>query len=82
MIVLKITNASDVVAANIGRFLERLTPDGFDQSKIEDIVIDRLVENLKAEGIKGEVAAFKGLDLQEDNLVIHDHLKLRRRKSI
>ncbi|MCP9859966.1 MULTISPECIES: hypothetical protein [unclassified Cyanobium] len=82
MIVLKITNASDVVAANIGRFLERLTPDGFDQSKIEDIVIDRLVENLKAEGIKGEVAAFKGLDLNDDDLVIHDHLKLRRRKSI
>jgi hypothetical protein len=82
MIVLKITNASDVVAANIGRFLERLTPDDFDQSKIEDIVIDRLVENLKAEGIKGEVAAFKGLDLNDDDLVIHDQLKLRRRKSI
>ena len=82
MIVLKITNASDVVAANIGKFLERLTPDSFDQSKIEDIVIDRLVENLKAEGIKGEVAAFKGLDLEDDDLVIHDHLKLRRRKTI
>ncbi len=82
MIVLKITNASDVVAANIGRFLERLTPDGYDQTKVEDIVIDRLVANLKAEGIRGEVAAFKGLDLNDDDLVIHDHLKLRRRKTI
>ena len=53
MIVLKITNASDVVAANIGRFLERLTPDEYDQNKVEDIVIDRLVANLKAEGIRG-----------------------------
>jgi hypothetical protein len=33
MIVLKITNASDLVAANIGKFLERLTPDAFDQIK-------------------------------------------------
>jgi hypothetical protein len=82
MIVLKITNASDVVAANIGKFLESLTPDGFDQTKVEDIVIDRLVENLKAEGIRGEVAAFKGLDLNDDDLVIQDHLKLRRRKTI
>jgi hypothetical protein len=82
MIVLKITNASDVVAANIGRFLERLTPDGYDQTKVEDIVIDRLVANLKAEGIRGEVASFKGLDLNEDDLVIHEHLKLRRRKTI
>jgi hypothetical protein len=82
MIVLKITNASDVVAANIGKFLERLTPDGYDQNKVEDIVIDRLVANLKAEGIRGEVAAFKGLDLNDDDLIIHDHLKLRRRKTI
>ncbi|MEA5391514.1 hypothetical protein VB738_09630 [Cyanobium gracile UHCC 0139] len=82
MIVLKITNASDVVAANIGRFLERLTPDEYDQTKVEDIVIDRLVANLKAEGIRGEVAAFKGLDLSDDDLVIHDQLKLRRRKTI
>jgi len=82
MIVLKITNASDLVAANIGKFLERLTPDAFDQIKVEDIVIDRLVENLKAEGIRGEVAAFNGLDLNDENLVIHDHLKLRRRKTI
>jgi len=82
MIVLKITNASDVVAANIGRFLERLTPDSYDQNKVEDIVIDRLVENLKAEGIRGEVAAVKGLDLADDELVIHDRLKIRRRKTI
>ncbi len=82
MIVLKITNASDVVAANIGKFLERLTPDGYDQNKVEDIVIDRLVANLKAEGIRGEVAAVKGLDLQDDDLVIHDRLRIRRRKTI
>lgn len=82
MIVLKITNASAVVASNIGKFLERLTPDTYDQNKVEDIVIDRLVANLKAEGIKGEVAAVKGLDLQDEDLVIHDRLKVRRRKTI
>jgi hypothetical protein len=82
MIVLKITNASDVVAANIGRFLERLTPDSYDQAKVEDIVIERLAANLKAEGIRGEVAAVQGFDLQEDDLVIHDHLKIRRRRTI
>lgn len=82
MIVLKITNASDVVASNIGKFLERLTPDSYDQNKVEDIVIDRLVANLKAEGIQGEVASVKGLDLDDDDLVIHERLKIRRRKTI
>jgi len=50
MIVLKITNASDVVAGKIGKFLESLTPDAFDQITIEDIVVKKLVENLQQEG--------------------------------
>ncbi|KEF42855.1 MAG: (4Fe-4S)-binding protein [Cyanobium sp. CACIAM 14] len=82
MIVLKITNASDVVASNIGRFLERLTSSEYDQNKVEDIVIDRLAANLKAEGIRGEVAAVNGLDLHDDDLVLHDRLKIRRRRTI
>ena len=48
MIVLKITNASEVVASKIGRFLEKLTPDSLDQSTVEDIVIAKLIENLAA----------------------------------
>ena len=51
MIVLKISNASEVVASKVGRFLERLTPDSIDQNAVEDQVIKKLVENLAAEGI-------------------------------
>ena len=57
MIVLKISNASEVVASKVGRFLERLTPDSIDQTTVEDQVIKKLIENLAAEGLKGEVAA-------------------------
>ena len=56
MIVLKISNASEVMASKLGKFLESLTPDSLDQSTIEDIVVKKLVENLQAEGLKGEVA--------------------------
>ena len=78
MIVLKITNSSEILASKVGKFLESLTPDGFDQVTVEDIVIKKLIENLAAEGLKGEVAAVKGLDLQEANLVIHGNLHVRR----
>ena len=60
MIVLKISNASEVVASKVGRFLERLTPDSVDQSAVEDQVIKKMVENLAAEGLKGEIAAING----------------------
>ena len=59
MIVLKISNASEVVASKVGKFLELLTPDSIDHATVEDQVIKKMIENLAAEGIKGEIAASK-----------------------
>ena len=62
MIVLKISNASEVVASKVGKFLELLTPDSIDHTTVEDQVIKKMIENLAAEGIKGEIAAINGLE--------------------
>jgi hypothetical protein len=81
MLVLKITNASEVMASKMGKFLEALTPDAFDQNTIEDILIKELIKNLTTEGLKGEVAAVRGLDLQEHKLVVGEGLHVRRHQS-
>ena len=81
MIVLKISNASEVMASKLGKFLESLTPDSLYQSTIEDIVVKKLVENLQAEGLKGEVASVRGLDLEGKELVVHDGLNVRRHQA-
>jgi len=81
MIVLKISNASDVMASKVGKFLESVTPDGFDLTTVEDAVLQKLVENLSAEGIRGEVAAVKGLDLESADLVIHQQMHVRSHRS-
>ena len=80
MIVLKIANASEVMASKVGKFLESLTPDGFDQSTVEDIVVRKLVENLAAEGIRGEVLAVQGLDIESEGtgLVMHERVRVRQ----
>ncbi|MFM7393602.1 MAG: hypothetical protein ACKO22_04375 [Cyanobium sp.] len=80
MIVLKITNASEVMASKLGKFLESLTPDGFDQTTVEDIVLRKLAENLAAEGIRGEVLAVQGLDIETEGtgLVVHEHVRVRQ----
>jgi hypothetical protein len=78
MIVLKITNASEVVASKLGKFLESLTPDSIDQTAVENELIKQLVRNLQAEGVKGELAAVSGLDLAEGELRLHDQLKVRK----
>jgi hypothetical protein len=78
MILLKISNASELVASKIGKFLESLTPDGLDQTTVEDAVISKLIENLRAEGIKGEVAAVRGLNLEAKQVVLDESTKVRR----
>ena len=78
MIVLKISNASEVVASKVGKFLELLTPDSIDHTTVEDQVIKKMIENLAAEGIKGEIAAINGLQLDGDNLSVHKGLNVRK----
>jgi hypothetical protein len=78
MILLKISNSSEVVASKIGKFLESLTPDSLDQSTVEDILMAKLVENLRAEGLKGEVAAVRGIDLEGSEIVLRDAARVRR----
>ena len=81
MLVLKITNANEVVASKLGRFLAGLTPDALDQKTVEDVLIKELIKNLSAEGLKGEVAAVRGLALQDTSLVVGDGLHVRRHES-
>ncbi|MCB4377228.1 MULTISPECIES: hypothetical protein [unclassified Synechococcus] len=78
MIVLKISNASEVVASKVGKFIELLTPDSIDHTTVEDQVIKKLIENLAAEGIKGEIAAINGLELEGENLSVHKGLNVRK----
>jgi hypothetical protein len=82
VIVLKISNASDLVASKVGRFLEKITPDGMEEAKVEEEVIKKLVENLRAEGIKGSVASVKGLELSIDGLQLKKELHMRRFEEI
>ena len=52
-----------------------------DNAAVEDQVIQKLVENLAAEGLKGEIAAIQGLDLSGDDLSVHKGLKVRKHSS-
>jgi len=81
MIVLKITNAPELVASKVGRFLERLTPDDLDSSTVEDQVIKKMIESLAAEGLKGEIAAVNGLDVDGEQIVLNEGLKVRQQAT-
>jgi hypothetical protein len=78
MILLSINNSSEIVAKKAGKFIESLTPAGFDEAKVEEEVMKQLVQNLAAEGIHGQIASVRGIHLQEKELRFEDKMNVRR----
>ena len=77
MILLKITNASEVVREKAGKLLEKMTPDQIDQKLVETQVIQTMVEQLKIEGLKGEISIAKGLEIKDETLITTSSFKIR-----
>tara|TARA_Y100001968_G_scaffold229461_1_gene212257 strand:- start:359 stop:607 length:249 start_codon:yes stop_codon:yes gene_type:complete len=81
MILLKITNASDVVASKAGKIFEKMTPEMIDQKLVESQVIQQMIEQLQLEGLEGQISSVKGLDLDDDTLVTKSGFKVRSTKN-
>tara|TARA_Y100001968_G_scaffold324666_1_gene364438 strand:- start:877 stop:1125 length:249 start_codon:yes stop_codon:yes gene_type:complete len=81
MILLKITNASDVVASKAGKLFEKMTPEMIDQKLVESQVIQQMIEELQIEGLKGVISSVKGLDISEDTLITKSSFKVRSTKT-
>ena len=77
MILIKITNASDVVASKAGKLFEKITPDMIDQKLVESKVIQQMIEQLQLEGLKGQISIVKGIDISEETLVTKSSFKVR-----
>ena len=76
MILLKITNASDIVASKAGKLFEKMTPDMIDQKLVESQVIQQMIDQLQSEGLKGQIYSVKGLDVYDDTLITKNSFKV------
>lgn len=81
MILLKITNASEVVRAKAGKLLEKMTPEQIDQKLVETQVIQTMIEQLQREGLKGEITSVKGLEVKGSDLITKSSFKVRETSS-
>ncbi len=81
MILLRITNSSEVVKAKAGKFFEKITPDNIDEKLVESQVIQTMIEQLKLEGIRGEISSVKGLEIKESSLITKSSFVVRETKS-
>ena len=81
MIILKITNASEVVREKAGKLFEKMTPDQIDQNLVESQVRETMIEQLKVEGLKGEISIVKGLEIEKENLITTGNFKIKDTKT-
>ena len=81
MILLKITNASDVVASKAGKLFEKMTPEMIDQKLVETQVIQQMIDQLQLEGLKGQISSAKGLDISDDTLITKSSFKIMSTKT-
>ncbi len=81
MILLKISNASELVASKIGGLAERLTPNAIDTSMVEELVVKKMIENLAKEGIKGEIATLHGVEVEGGTLLLNEGFRVRGKQS-
>ena len=81
MILLEITNASDIVASKAGKLFEKMTPEMIDQKLVESQVIQQMIDQLQLEGLKGQISSAKGLDISDDTLITKSSFKIRNTRT-
>ena len=69
MILVKITNSTEVVASKTNKFFAKVTPEKIDENLVEAEVIKQMSSDLAAFGLKGEISIVKGIDIEEENLI-------------
>ena len=68
-IYLKITNPTEVVKKKTSKWLTDITPERIDRKLVEDEVIKGIIEQLTFEGIKGEISAINGFEVNESSVI-------------
>ncbi len=81
MILLKITNASAIVASKAGKLFEKMTPEMIDQKLVESQIIQQMIDQLQLEGLKGQISSVKGLDVNDNTLITKSNFKIRATKT-
>ena len=81
MILLRITNSSELVKEKAGKLLERFTPETIDEKLVESQVMETMIEQLKIEGIKGQISSVKGLEVECGNLITKSSFVVRETKK-
>ena len=81
MILVKITNASEVVASKTHKLFAKMTPEKIDENIVEAEVIKQMSSDLASFGLKGEISIVKGIEVKKDTLITQKGFLVKKSKS-
>ena len=69
MILVKISNSTEVVASKTHKLFAKVTPEKIDENLVEAEVIKQMGSDLASFGLKGEISIVKGVEIEGETLV-------------
>ncbi len=69
MILVKITNSTEIVASKTHKLFAKVTSDKIDENLVEAEVIKQMGADLASFGLKGEISIVKGIDIDKQALI-------------
>ncbi len=69
MILIKITNSTEVVASKTHKLFAKVTPEKIDENLVESEVIKQMSSDLASFGLKGEISIVRGIDVKNETLI-------------
>ena len=81
MILVKITNSTEVVASKTHKLFAKVTSEKIDENLVEAEVIKQMGSDLASFGLKGEISIVKGIDVHEDTLVTRKGFVVKKTQS-
>ena len=81
MILVKITNSTEVVASKTHKLFAKVTPEKIDEQWVEAEVIKQMSTDLASFGLQGEISIVKGIEIEKDTLVTKKGFVVKKSKQ-
>ena len=81
MLLVEITNSSEMVASKTHKLFAKMTPEKIDKNIVEAQVIKQMSDDLAAWGLEGSISIVKGLEVQDYTVVTRKGFLVKQTKS-
>ncbi len=81
MILVKISNSTEIVASKTHKLFAKVTPEKIDENLVESEVIKQMGNDLASFGLKGEISIVKGIDIKEEALITKKGFVVKKSKQ-